>query len=192
MGCPGPGPGCVQSQAQGGCLSRGVSRPRPRGCVYPSMHWGRHPTPSRRLLLRTVRILLECILVNKWFTCDFNNDLIDGSGSSSAWSTNSNNGNNFLGKANLIHCHFTGSEGEIRFLANLDKLIPWAKGLTYILHVTLRAAYNEFSFNEFGYVVTTSIFLCNKLLVVSGTQCQCSWLIDLVLYYFIHWALFFS
>ena len=31
--------------------------------VYPSMHWGRHP-PSRRLLLRAVRILLECILVH--------------------------------------------------------------------------------------------------------------------------------
>ena len=37
----------------------GVPRHTPRG--YPSMHWGRHP-PSRRLLLRTVRILLECIL----------------------------------------------------------------------------------------------------------------------------------
>ena len=61
-----------------------VSHSVDRGCVYPSMHWGRHPprrhlprqtprsckhppgqTPpsSRRLLQRTVRILLECILV---------------------------------------------------------------------------------------------------------------------------------
>ena len=33
----------------------------------PSRHLplGRHPPPSRRLLLRTVRILLECILVHK-------------------------------------------------------------------------------------------------------------------------------
>ena len=47
-GCLGSGPG-------------GVSRPRPRACVclsqYVLRHWG------RRLLLRTVRILLECILV---------------------------------------------------------------------------------------------------------------------------------
>ena len=45
---------------------RGVYRPRPAGggVVYPSMHWGRYP-PSRRLLLRTVRILLECILAVK-------------------------------------------------------------------------------------------------------------------------------
>ena len=46
----------------------------PPGQTYPSMHWGRHtPSPGRhpragtpagrRLLLRTVRILLECILV---------------------------------------------------------------------------------------------------------------------------------
>ena len=43
------------------------------GGVYPSMHWDRHPpgqtppgqtTPSRRPLQRTVRILLECILVH--------------------------------------------------------------------------------------------------------------------------------
>ena len=36
----------------------GVSRPTLRG--YPSMRWGRHP-------LRTVRILLECILVSLTF-----------------------------------------------------------------------------------------------------------------------------
>ena len=35
----------------------------PPGQTYPSMYWGRHPPPGRRLLLRTVRILLECILV---------------------------------------------------------------------------------------------------------------------------------
>ena len=34
------------------------------GGWYPSMHWGR---PSRRLLLREVRILLECILGNHTF-----------------------------------------------------------------------------------------------------------------------------
>ena len=89
-GSLGPGPGEVGGSAQGGvkaqahvftpvCHSvhRGGlgpggevgglpwgSRPRPRGvCVYPSMHWGRPPPPSRWLLLRTVRILLECILV---------------------------------------------------------------------------------------------------------------------------------
>ena len=32
---------------------------------YPSMHLGRPPSQERRLLLRTVRILLECILVVK-------------------------------------------------------------------------------------------------------------------------------
>ena len=30
---------------------------------HPSMHWGRHPPRPRRSLQRTVRILLECILV---------------------------------------------------------------------------------------------------------------------------------
>ena len=46
-GCPGPGPG--------------VSRHRPGGCV--SQHALRQTPPSRRLLLRAVRILLACILV---------------------------------------------------------------------------------------------------------------------------------
>ena len=73
-GSPGPG------------LGGGVSRPRPQGSlslgpggspgpgpggagpggrVCPSMHWGW--PPSRQLLLRTVRILLECILVIYYF-----------------------------------------------------------------------------------------------------------------------------
>ena len=74
-------PVCQSFCSQG----EGMSRPTPRGRlgglkggwgvqahtqgvqvqlgVYPSMHWGRHPPPNRRLLLRTVRILLECILV---------------------------------------------------------------------------------------------------------------------------------
>ena len=66
-GCPGPYPGdggCVQAHAWGGPDPGPgrVSRPRPRG-VYHSMHWGRHLPPIRQLLLRAVRILLECILV---------------------------------------------------------------------------------------------------------------------------------
>ena len=49
--------------------SWGVSRPTPGGCPgphlrgYPSMYWGRHPPPSRQLLLWAVCILLECISV---------------------------------------------------------------------------------------------------------------------------------
>ena len=47
----------------------GVSRPWPtQGGVYPNMHRGR-PSPSRRLLLRVVRILLECILVWSLYFC---------------------------------------------------------------------------------------------------------------------------
>ena len=51
-----------------GCLPKGV--PRPRGCPGPglggvSQHALRQTPPSRRLLLRTVRILLECILVEE-------------------------------------------------------------------------------------------------------------------------------
>ena len=61
-GVPGSG-GCAWSW--GGAWSQGGSVPG--GCLvlggwYPSMHWGRPPW-ERRLLLRTVRILLECILV---------------------------------------------------------------------------------------------------------------------------------
>ena len=40
LGSPGPHPGCLQAHTQGG-----VSRPTPRECVYPSMHWGRHHHP---------------------------------------------------------------------------------------------------------------------------------------------------
>ena len=67
-GSPGPHPGGGWRVWPGGVPRPtlgwwlGGSRSRPRR-VYPSMHWGRHP-PSRRLLLRAVRILLECILVN--------------------------------------------------------------------------------------------------------------------------------
>ena len=45
----------IQAQAWGGFQAQG-------GCGYPSMHWDRQlpaPPPGRRLLLRTVRILLE-------------------------------------------------------------------------------------------------------------------------------------
>ena len=55
-GVPGPGGG---GSAPGGCPLRGVPG---RGGWYPSMQWGRPPR-ERRLLLRAVRILLECILV---------------------------------------------------------------------------------------------------------------------------------
>ena len=65
--------GGVQAKAQGGLL-RGVSRPRPSGgrvsrprprgvCIAACTEANTPPPPSRRLLLRTVRILLECILV---------------------------------------------------------------------------------------------------------------------------------
>ena len=59
-GVPGPG-GCL---LLGGAWSWGVSAPGvPWGVGYPSMHWGRPPRREIRLLLRTVRILLKCILV---------------------------------------------------------------------------------------------------------------------------------
>ena len=53
--------GGLQAHIQGdvGGLARGVQA---QVGVNPSMHLGRHP-PSRRQLLRKVRILLECILV---------------------------------------------------------------------------------------------------------------------------------
>ena len=55
-GCPGPHLGGVQAH------TKGVSRPRPIWGV--SQHALRQtPPPSRRLLPRAVRILLECILV---------------------------------------------------------------------------------------------------------------------------------
>ena len=58
-GCPGPGlGGCPGQDVYGG-----VQAQAPGGGVYPSMQWSRHPPPIRRLLLQTVRILLECILV---------------------------------------------------------------------------------------------------------------------------------
>ena len=72
-GSPGPHPEGGWGDWLGGlkACTRRVSRPTPRGVqaqawgrVYPSMHWGRNP-PSRRLLLRAVRILLECILVKR-------------------------------------------------------------------------------------------------------------------------------
>ena len=51
----GSGQGGLQTHTQGDLQAH------TRG-VYPSMHWGRTP---RQLLLRAVRILLECILVTK-------------------------------------------------------------------------------------------------------------------------------
>ena len=78
----------IQAQAWG-VSAQGVSRPRPRGvsawevsgpgpggvypggcpgpgvCVTPHALRQTPPTPSRRLLLQMVRILLECILVGK-------------------------------------------------------------------------------------------------------------------------------
>ena len=68
MPCRSPGgciPACLagfQAHTQGGAWGvwpGGYPGPHPRGkvVVYPSMHWG------WRLLLRAVRILLECILV---------------------------------------------------------------------------------------------------------------------------------
>ena len=58
-GSPGPYPGGeVGGSGQGGLQAQAQG-------VYPSMHWGRpHRPPSR---WRTVRILLECILVIKNF-----------------------------------------------------------------------------------------------------------------------------
>ena len=64
--CPQGGggvPGSGGYLVQGRVCSRGVGGSAlGRGGWYPSMHWGRPPW-ERRLLLRTVRILLESILV---------------------------------------------------------------------------------------------------------------------------------
>ena len=70
-GCPGShlgGSGSVQAHTQkDGAQVQGVSRPRPGG--VQAQAWGCIPacteadTPNRRLLLRAVRIPLECILV---------------------------------------------------------------------------------------------------------------------------------
>ena len=60
-GCPGPSPGGLSRPRPGG----GVSRRRPGGCLPRG--GPTPPPPSRRLLLRTVRILLECILVFRKF-----------------------------------------------------------------------------------------------------------------------------
>ena len=63
-GSPGPhrGEGVPRPTPEGVSrpTSRGVSRPTPRGV---SQHALRQTPPSRQLLLRAVRILLECILV---------------------------------------------------------------------------------------------------------------------------------
>ena len=68
-GCPGPGPGgslpggSVQAQAQG-CPGPGLGgvQAQVQGVCIPACTEADTP-PSRRLLLRMVRILLECILV---------------------------------------------------------------------------------------------------------------------------------
>ena len=75
-GSPGPHLGGVEGSGLGGGVSRptprGVSRPTPGGVSRPtprgvSQHALRQTPPSRRLLLRAVRILLECILVSVYF-----------------------------------------------------------------------------------------------------------------------------
>ena len=63
-GSPGTHPrGKLRGVAVGGLQAhtQGVSRPTPRGCIPACTE--ADPPPSRRLLLRSVRILLECILV---------------------------------------------------------------------------------------------------------------------------------
>ena len=61
-GCLGPGPGGVSRPRPRKCLpGRGVSRPRPGGVCILACTEADH---SKRLLLRTVSILLKCILVN--------------------------------------------------------------------------------------------------------------------------------
>ena len=87
MPCRSPGPhqggrGDLQAHTQGGRLrglAREVSRPTPggklrglvgvglqahtkRGCIPACTEADKPPSPSRRLLVRAVRILLECIL----------------------------------------------------------------------------------------------------------------------------------
>ena len=47
---------------------RGVSRPTPRECIRACTE-GDTPPPRRRVLLRTVRILLECIPVGRCKRC---------------------------------------------------------------------------------------------------------------------------
>ena len=47
-------------------LGRHITAYPSPGQTYPSIHWGRHPVLPRWLLQRTVRILLECILVSGW------------------------------------------------------------------------------------------------------------------------------
>ena len=63
-GVPGPkggsGPGGVPGA--GGCLAWGEGRPGPGGCLVETLS---PPPPSGWLLLRAVRILLECILVSE-------------------------------------------------------------------------------------------------------------------------------
>ena len=61
-GCPGshpagPGPHLERVFRP---IPGGVSRPRPKGCIPACTE---ADTPCRRLLLRAVRILLECIVV---------------------------------------------------------------------------------------------------------------------------------
>ena len=60
-GSPGPHPGGPQAHTWG------VSRPTCRGCIPPCTE----APYSRRLLLRAVRILLECILVYTGLRCSF-------------------------------------------------------------------------------------------------------------------------
>ena len=74
VGCLGPGLGCVSAQV--GCLGPGLGGSLPRGwcsgpgdaqahgvCIPACTEADTTPPPRRRPLQRTVRILLECILV---------------------------------------------------------------------------------------------------------------------------------
>ena len=75
-GLPGPGGGgvCSRGVCSRGYLLRGVSAP---GVV--SQHALRQTPPhprERRLLLRTVRILLECILVALWSVGGFSTSAV--------------------------------------------------------------------------------------------------------------------
>ena len=77
---------CVKNSVRGVGVSAsvhaGIQPPRQTPPPWADTHppLGRHPpgqtTPPRRLLLRTVRILMECILVEKNSTCDENIDIL--------------------------------------------------------------------------------------------------------------------
>ena len=75
---------CVKNSVRGGVsasVHAGIQPPRQTSPPWADTHppLGRHPPgrqSPRRLLLRTVRILMECILVEKNSTCDENIDIL--------------------------------------------------------------------------------------------------------------------